>query len=552
MIYPVLIRRSILAFCCYFFTCLLYAEQAAPNSPVYFIFDASNSMWGELPDKSRKIESAKQVFKRLDANLFSGREVALRVYGHRRVKDCSDTELVIPFTNSKKSKQKFSQVIKNVTPRGKTPISRSLSAALNDFGDRKGEIILISDGIETCDVDPCELIESWNENDVQIRVHVIGLGLTEQAKTAMQCISEASGTQYRDASNIVGLSEAIVQVVETPPPEPTMPALAEQKTGPEFKIIGVDGTGSFLPVAGVLSQQGIETENIESNHRYTFAGGEYSITVGVPTVNSEIYRPVTKTIKIQEYGRTRLTVVLERPPMIRTKFMQGETEIHGSIAAGFVGGKEIFKLRPGEDYYISPGDYVFKANVDKDNTDLAVSEHIFAGDDKDIVFNLVKTVHTKFKVYDKKTGKTLRQHQELWQDGVRKYKIHYSNGAKVQPGKYKLLSHSFLTPYTIEEVEVPNKNKQTIEIPLEHGRAELYYKFHTEPKSKDRRCWLNRVDDTGKISRDRSKGQRCNGKPITLSEGKYSVLTYSYLGEFEQTVFDVKNSETTVVYIEQK
>ena len=59
-------------------------------------------MWGELPDKSRKIETAKEVFNNLGSTLFSGRDVALRLYGHRRSGDCTDTELAVPFGSAQR------------------------------------------------------------------------------------------------------------------------------------------------------------------------------------------------------------------------------------------------------------------------------------------------------------------------------------------------------------------------------------------------------------------------------------------------------------------
>ena len=112
----------------------VFTSQAADNArPLYIIFDGSNSMWGELPDKSRKIETAKGVFDKLDASWFEGREVALRLYGHRRAKDCTDTELAVPFTSATDAKAKLSNAINSVSPRGKTPITRSLDGSAKRF-----------------------------------------------------------------------------------------------------------------------------------------------------------------------------------------------------------------------------------------------------------------------------------------------------------------------------------------------------------------------------------------------------------------------------------
>ena len=65
---------------------------------VYVIYDSSNSMWGELPDKSRKYEAARTAMRELAGQDFGERDVALRMYGHRRKDDCTDSELVVPLS----------------------------------------------------------------------------------------------------------------------------------------------------------------------------------------------------------------------------------------------------------------------------------------------------------------------------------------------------------------------------------------------------------------------------------------------------------------------
>lgn len=214
--------------------------------------------------------------------------------------------------------------------------------------------------------------------------------------------------------------------------------------------------------------------------------------------------------------------------------------------------KKAFKLRPAEDYYVMPGHYEFKANVNKDNSNLLVVEAIAAGDDKAIVFDLIETVHTTFRVIDQASGKKLRQHQELWQDDELKYKIHVHNGSRIVPGTYKLVSRSFATPYVIEKVEVPATDRQTLEFALTFGIARITYRFHTEPDRKGRRCWLFRVDDAGNRGKERSRALNCDGSENTLAEGMYSVRSWSELGQFEDTVFEVRTGQTAVVEVLQK
>lgn len=542
-------KTSLFCLFLYSFPVVLIADETA-NSPLYIIFDGSNSMWGELPDKSRKIAAAKDVFNRLGGDIFNNREVALRLYGHRRAGDCSDTELVIPFTSSIDIQQQLAAAINAVSPRGKTPISRSFRAALDDFAGRSGEILLISDGVETCDADPCELVKAWREREIDIRIHVVGLGLDKLARDAMQCISDTSGTTYMDANSVEELSLAIERtsdVAEVLAQEP----LAKQ-IGPDFKISAVDENGDIVPVAGTLSQPGRAPTNIASNHRYVFEGGKYTIEVGVPTANGELYSVVSNDIQIKNTGPTRIQVILQRPPKIKTKFLQNDEEVDGVISEGYIDGVKVFELRPSEDYFVMPGRYEFKANANKDNANLTVAEIVTDGDDKTIVFDLVETVHVVFNVIDQVSGKKIRQNQELWQNGKLKYKVHVHNGARVEPGTYQLISNSFATPYVIENVRISAKDRQILEFSIPFGKAQISYRFHTQPERSGRRCWLYRVDVAGNRVTNRSPTLSCDGSDITLVEGKYLIRTWSYLGEFEETIFNVTTGQSSKVDVRQK
>lgn len=533
------------------FCLLLSLKQVSADDqlPLYIIFDGSNSMWGELPDKARKIEVAKQVFNDLDASLFEGRNVALRIYGHRRARDCSDTELVVPFATGTKIVDTMSEQVNAVSPRGKTPITRSLKAALEDIGDQAAEILLISDGIETCDSDPCELVESWRNQNINLRIHVVGLGLDDMSRAAMQCISHASGTKYLDARSANELSEAIISAANSTPPTAGEPDPQPQPPRAEFKIKAVDEQGNYLPVLGTISQPGMEPSEIASNFRYVFPGGEYQIAVGVPTINGELYKPIEQTITVKDVGQTLVEVTLQRPPQVRTRFIENDTEIRGVLATAYQQDKELFNLRPEEDYFILPGDYEFKATLNKDNV-FSVQQSITEGDDKFIDFVAIETVRAYFVVKVDGADQTLRQHQQLFQNEQLKYKVHFANGADIQPGVYTMRSDHALTPYEIKDIEVTSEDKQTIELIVPMATARLQYQFLQPPETNDMRCWLSRIDDEDRVLAN-SKALQCDSSDVFLVEGRYRVRTWSTLGNFEDTVFDIVVGETKQIDILQ-
>lgn len=525
------------------------------NSSLYVIFDGSNSMWGEFADKSRKITAAKNVFNKLDPALFKGRDIALRLYGHRRAGDCSDTELVVPFGSAEKTLGKISKKINAVSPRGKTPITKSLQAALNDFSDRSGEILLISDGIETCDADPCELVRSWRKKNINIRVHVVGLGLNKIAKDAMRCIAEASGTQYLDANSRIELAKAIEQTAIIDPPsvsksealpKPTKP----QKVRFEFKISGVDKEGRLLPVKGTVTDSAGKVLGVWSNYRHVIEGGIYTLTVGVPTLGDKIFQPITQTIEIKKQGKTHIQVVVPRPATMRTVFLENGKKIPGVGGYAYLNGKNVFSVRDNEEHFIMPGSYDFTAKLNQDN-DLKDGATIAAGEYKIIEFHAVETVRALFRVFAEGEDKPLRQHQQLLQNGELKYKVHVWNGADVQPGIYTLRSESALTPYQIENIEVTGGGKQTIERIIPVAIAKIRYVFKGDVSEKDMRCWLHRLDENGKPI-VRSKALQCDGHKIKLVEGQYKVGVWTTLGNFNSVEFSAVTGQTIEIAIQEK
>jgi len=194
------------------FTVLSFGQQNS-KTRILFVFDASNSMAG-VWDSNKKIDVAKDMLIKLIDSLqtISNVETALRVYGFQSYvppQDCNDTKLVVPF--SKDNKYQIISFLNNVEPRGTTPIARSLELAANDFPDCpncRNIIILITDGIEACDGDPCAVSLALQKKGVILRPFVIGIGLDVNFKESFECI----GTYY-DAKNESDFNDLIGVVI---------------------------------------------------------------------------------------------------------------------------------------------------------------------------------------------------------------------------------------------------------------------------------------------------------------------------------------------------
>ena len=151
-------------------------------------------------------------------------ELGLTVYGHRTKGDCNDIETIIPV--GKIDKNRVIKTVMGIKPKGKTPISRSLRKVAEEikYTEEKANIILISDGKETCDPDPCGTAKELEAQGIDFVTHVIGFNVDKKRDKQLECIANATGGEYFSAKNAAALNEAmkvIVKKVEVVKPKPS-------------------------------------------------------------------------------------------------------------------------------------------------------------------------------------------------------------------------------------------------------------------------------------------------------------------------------------------
>lgn len=177
------------------------STTAGQLTRILFIFDASNSMWGEW-QSDKKIHIANKLLSKMIDSLesYPNIQLALRVYGHQyeaKLNNCNDTKLEVPFAYNNHARIK--QKLKTLYPKGTTPIAQSLKACEKDFPpltstNCRNVIILITDGIEECSGNPCSISKELQRKGIILKPFIIGIG--GSFEESLDCI----GT-YLDASN---------------------------------------------------------------------------------------------------------------------------------------------------------------------------------------------------------------------------------------------------------------------------------------------------------------------------------------------------------------
>ena len=197
----------------------------AANEKVMMILDESGSMWGQIDGKA-KIEIANEAINGLLNDWKSNVELGVMAYGHREKGSCDDIEVVIPV--GAVNAEAISTKLTALKPKGKTPISASLTKAaeLLKSTEEKATVILVSDGLETCDQDPCAVAKKLNDAGVDFTTHVVGFDLKDDELKQLKCIADNTGGELIAAANASELNTALGKVKQAvvEKKEPAKPA----------------------------------------------------------------------------------------------------------------------------------------------------------------------------------------------------------------------------------------------------------------------------------------------------------------------------------------
>lgn len=187
--------------------------QEGPQN-VLIILDASYSMEEKI-GRDRKIDIAKRVVHNTVQQIPQGTRVGLRVYGHKiglmGIYPCRKTELLVPIDFN--TSGPIIERLRNINPTGQTPITYSIkTAVMNDFNGLNGpkRIILVSDGMETCDGNPCDYAVEMVRRGIDLKVDVVGFALKDPAAiNQLKCVALSTGGKFYTADTEAALARSL-------------------------------------------------------------------------------------------------------------------------------------------------------------------------------------------------------------------------------------------------------------------------------------------------------------------------------------------------------
>jgi len=264
---------------------------------VMIILDGSGSMWGKAGGET-KIEVAKKVLKELIPSLPEEVRLGLTVYGHRQKGRCDDIEIVIPAGSNDRAL--LLEKVNALSPKGKTPIADSIKLVVNELKTKESEttIVLVSDGLETCNPDPCGVVRELKKTGIRFILHVVGFDVGAKEKAQLSCLAEAGGGVYYGASNANDLLSAFQsmqqEVVKKVKFEKAKTTRKKTKSGlGKLRVTYPPGGEKSIAHIRIVRKKDNKTvktaKNPKSESIHPLLSGEYDVVLGY--ANSNYQKP---------------------------------------------------------------------------------------------------------------------------------------------------------------------------------------------------------------------------------------------------------------------
>jgi Ca-activated chloride channel family protein len=248
----------------------LAAMPALAADQAMVVLDLSGSMGRASSNGQTRISMARSALDEALAALPADLEIGLTAFGQRQAGSCTDIEVLAePRAGSGRA---IAQTVRSARPRGETPIGAALETAAQavNYTENKATLVLVTDGVgDACTVEYCQTVEALEGAGADLTIHVLGLGLSEEARSRFACISEGTGGQYFAADQGAQLAAALALAVTPKPPPPPLPVATldvpmEIGQGQEFAVAynGPSAEGDEIQIAWPGSAPGAAIRSV--------------------------------------------------------------------------------------------------------------------------------------------------------------------------------------------------------------------------------------------------------------------------------------------------
>ncbi len=203
-----------------FFILILVPLNACAKKETLILLDQSASMYEPYEDELKFYYAKKAVINILNS-LNDSEYIGLRTIGMNperlrargRVSNytlCTSTEKLNNIMPN--NKESIEMSLYGIIPSGTSPIEFVLNKSINeDFSDDADikQIILVTDGYENCNGDPCNFIRKLMQTRKDIKINVVSLGASEKDIIGLKCLTSATNGNFININTPYELEKSI-------------------------------------------------------------------------------------------------------------------------------------------------------------------------------------------------------------------------------------------------------------------------------------------------------------------------------------------------------
>ena len=184
------------------------AAEDAPMARVVIVLDGSRFMAAPLEGRP-KVEAERKAVMAVLPDYKDRVQLGVVAFGHRKAKSCSDIELLTPV--GPLDPIALGEAMGPLASKGARTTSRALSVAADALAGSAGEshIVLITDGPESCRMDPCDMAAELTAANRNLHIHLIALAVPVEDRDGIACIAGKGNGTLLEAATQAELETAL-------------------------------------------------------------------------------------------------------------------------------------------------------------------------------------------------------------------------------------------------------------------------------------------------------------------------------------------------------
>lgn len=216
------------------------------------------------------------------------RNIGIRAFGSQKPlddHDCQDTQQI--YAVSSPNLDEIQKLLTPINAQGESPIAATLEAAARDFPAANVDqiMILITDGADTCNRDPCETAKTLRASNPRLSIQVIGFDISQEDADKIKCVAENADGKFYLARDEGELRKYLDEAVNS-----TVPYNLRLST-----VAGATPIPTTITIFKSGTDQAVKTETSFGTKLLSLAPGTYDILVEY-AASPELKKP-SKIIK---------------------------------------------------------------------------------------------------------------------------------------------------------------------------------------------------------------------------------------------------------------